>query len=83
MLKLATISANSDDSDIGQIIAHRQWTKWVKEGVITVEDGNRHLKHELDVVEGMQFDRGYLSAILHQQSTTSKSTVELRQSIYA
>ncbi|MFX5756403.1 chaperonin GroEL, partial [Acinetobacter baumannii] len=56
--QVGAISANSDES-IGQRIAEAM-DKVGKEGVITVEDG-KSLADELDVVEGMEFDRGYLS----------------------
>ena len=56
--QVGTVSANAD-ANIGDIIAESM-EKVGKEGVITVEEGNT-LENELEVVEGMQFDRGYLS----------------------
>ncbi|MCX8601694.1 MULTISPECIES: chaperonin GroEL [unclassified Gilliamella] len=70
--QVGTISANSDET-VGTLIAQAM-EKVGKEGVITVEDGTG-LQDELDVVEGMQFDRGYLSPYFINKPETA--TVEL------
>jgi chaperonin GroEL len=69
--QVGTISANSD-ANIGAIIA-KAMDKVGKEGVITVEEGTS-LENELDIVEGMQFDRGYLSPyfVNNQQSMSAE-----------
>jgi chaperonin GroEL len=71
--QVGSISANSD-GEIGKIIADAM-DKVGKEGVITVEDG-KSLNNELEVVEGMQFDRGYLSPYFINSAEKQMSLLE-------
>ena len=70
---VATVSANWDEG-IGQMIADA-FAKVGKDGVITVEEG-KSLKNELELVEGMQFDKGYISAYFMTNPNTLEAVLE-------
>merc|ERR1712232_1528970 len=71
--QVGTISANADE-EIGQIISDAM-ERVGKEGVITVQDG-KTLENELEVVEGMKFDRGYISPYLITDAKTQITELE-------
>jgi chaperonin GroEL len=71
--KVATVSANWN-ADIGKLIAEA-FAKVGKDGVITVEEG-KSIENELDLVEGMQFDKGYISAYFMTNPNTLEAVLE-------
>jgi chaperonin GroEL len=71
--KVATVSANWD-TEVGALIAEG-FEKVGKDGVITVEEG-KALKTELEIVEGMQFDKGFISAYFITKPTTMECVLE-------
>jgi chaperonin GroEL len=73
MAQVATVAANND-SEIGELLAEAM-DKVGKDGVITVDEG-KSLKTEVDEVEGMQFDRGYLSPYFVTDSTKMEAVLE-------
>lgn len=77
--QVATISANGD-AEVGKLIASAM-EKVGKEGVITIQDG-KTVKDELEVIEGMKVDSGYISHLFITDTKTSKAVCQTSSNIF-